>query len=483
MVVSIAAIGATVAVSPLVLAQAFGTIGLLCLFAVILLFFLSALESFGKKLGLSFIYIFIALALLWSLLDVNDNHDVRNFKEQLPRTTEPAAPFKIATSDEAFVRWWESRQDRPKFSGRRYPVYIVAAQGGGVYAAMHTANFLSRVQDRCPGFGHHLLAVSGVSGGSVGTTAFAAMTLDYAWSKISPDVLYGCYTDGAIPRPHFRDATEDVFRGDLLSPLVAGLLFPDFFQRFLPWPVYDWDRARSLEYAFEGAYRDGLAASRFPVAPSKPLSDPSVASLSSRYREHWNPEQNLHTPALVLNTTETETGERQVISPFTFSGIGLHFLPIWEGAEQSSDNQGTLLDPPMSTAAILSARFPWLTPAASFWNSDNNDPTASPVKIRIVDGGYFENSGVATAVDLVSSILRTAERLQISDQIEINFIVFTSADFDRPRSYGLGELLEPIRTMLNTREARARIRDSQAIRYGVQLWRVAGGGSNECHQT
>ncbi|OYW51892.1 MAG: hypothetical protein B7Y80_21200 [Hyphomicrobium sp. 32-62-53] len=456
--VSITAIGAAVATDPLVLARGFGTFGLLSIFAVILLFMLYALERLGKTVEVPLITLLVALGLTWSLLDLNDNHDVRAFAgPKLPTSvanSEPEAP----SLDNALRRWWDSRQDRPKYVGQRYPIYVVAAQGGGVYAATHSAKFLSRTQDICPGFAHHLFAISGVSGGSVGSAIFASMTLDYDWSKVRPEALYGCYGDGLAPRAQFTDATEDVFRGDFLSPLVAGLLFPDFLQRFLPWPVYNWDRARALEHSFEGAYRDGLEASGFPVATKD--SQPSAHSesrLASRYVIHWNPEQNPHTPALFLNTTETTSGERRVIAPFAFKGIGLRFLPVWHREGVDRIGLAAPLDPPMSTAAILSARFPWLTPAASFWETDGTNPEAQPVKIRIVDGGYFENSGVATAVDLVNDMLKSAQRLGISDHIQIKFIVFTSADFERPRVYGLGEFLEPIRTMLNTREARARI--------------------------
>ena len=55
-----------------------------------------------------------------------------------------------------------------------YPVFVVSAQGGGLYAAYNTATFLARLIDLCPGFRRHLFAISSVSGGSVGAAVFAS---------------------------------------------------------------------------------------------------------------------------------------------------------------------------------------------------------------------------------------------------------------------------------------------------------------------
>ena len=52
---------------------------------------------------------------------------------------------------------------------------MVAAQGGGIYAATHALTFLSGLQDACPRFAQHMFAISSVSGGSIGSAMFAAL--------------------------------------------------------------------------------------------------------------------------------------------------------------------------------------------------------------------------------------------------------------------------------------------------------------------
>ena len=80
-----------------------------------------------------------------------------------------------------YVQHWlnDRRDDMEKRTrggdARPYPVFIVAAPGGGIRAAYWTAGVLAALQDADRGFARHVLAISGVSGGSVGAGIFAAL--------------------------------------------------------------------------------------------------------------------------------------------------------------------------------------------------------------------------------------------------------------------------------------------------------------------
>ena len=63
-------------------------------------------------------------------------------------------------------------------SNGKYAVFIVAAEGGGIYAASAAATFLANLEDIESGFAQHIFAISGVSGGSIGAAIFQA--LDHA---------------------------------------------------------------------------------------------------------------------------------------------------------------------------------------------------------------------------------------------------------------------------------------------------------------
>lgn len=70
-----------------------------------------------------------------------------------------------------FKAWLAARKGN--FTGK-YPVFIVTAEGGGIYAASAASYFLATMQDHCPAFAKHVFAVSAVSGGSVGVSLFNA---------------------------------------------------------------------------------------------------------------------------------------------------------------------------------------------------------------------------------------------------------------------------------------------------------------------
>jgi len=430
--------------SPVLVPQQIGIIGLFGLFLCVLLFATTQLQTLGVVIAL-------LITILLSAFDLNDNHAIRVVQSENPSGSAQT------TIKNAFARWWETRKDQAKFqAGQRYPVYVVAAQGGGIYAADHVAEFLAGMQDLCPNFAHHLFAISGVSGGSVGATAFASLTRELGDLKEPSSAEGTCFPPQEGRRPtFFVDTITEVFRRDLLSPLGASLFFPDFFQRFIPVPIGRFDRARPLEYAFEEAYARGIEESGL----GRKLAHPAQ-TLAVPFLNHWDPKTYPDTPALVLNTTEVESGERRVISPFIFEGSGLGFLPIWsDDLPPPGEHQITL---PLSTAAFLSARFPWITPAA--WFQDVTDDECSTRKVRLVDGGYFENSGVATAADIIEGLIESIGSEDLAARIDITLIVFSSAGFQTPRHYGWAESLEPIRAMLNTRSARAGIEIDKALK-------------------
>jgi hypothetical protein len=85
-------------------------------------------------------------------------------------------------------------------------------------------------------------------------------------------------------------------------------------------------------------------------------------------------------------------------------------------------------------------------------------------KIRLVDGAYFDNSGVATAMDLIQSMQEAARRQGFADRIRINLIALTSGGYPQQEFYGLGEAMSPIGALLSTRTARSYITIAAAER-------------------
>jgi hypothetical protein len=187
----------------------------------------------------------------------------------------------------------------------------------------------------------------------------------------------------------YEKRVDEFFDADFLSPLLAALLFPDFIQHFLPFPIPPFDRARALEASIEKTWAQ--------IAPEDPgLFSGDVFTL-------WNPEGS--TPALVLNTTNVETGINHAVMPFMRMDDAR--VPLFDvlRAENESEEAPDRREEPhdsgtrhretiaLSTAAVLSARFPWVLPAGSY------------DALSFVDGGYYDNSGLSSAEDIIA-ILR-----------------------------------------------------------------------------
>jgi hypothetical protein len=404
-----------------------------------------AVQSGGA--GRLVVWVLATVAVGFSLSDFTNNHRVR----RVPYVAQTAATMPDLT--DTFENWYKARTDQSKFS-ERYPVYIVAAQGGGIYAAMHAAHFLSYMQARCPNFSHHLFAISGVSGGSVGAATFAAAMKDAEQRggiKI-PDT--GCADRGGEDDPAIN--AVQALDGDFWSPLQAMWLFPDLLQQFLPVRVEIFDRARALEHGLEAKWQQIVTQTDLYGPRGQ---DQTANTMAEPFLSLWPHgfDKSLFTPALVLNTTEVDTGRRRLISPFTFAGLSdLRFFPV------SCKSDGKIEALPLSAAAVLSARFPWITPTGWYYDPSKDGDCTSPEKsvTKLSDGGYFEASGVATALDLAHSLKTIIDQRGMN--VDIKLVILTSGGFASDTADGLDEALDPIRTMLNASEARGYIEVGRA---------------------
>jgi hypothetical protein len=380
------------------------TYALVILAAVVLLGlvceFLAAQPSYKAAIGVS-LGLFAALLALG---DIAPTTKVRKFDDG-PLTSAPVLKA-------AFADWIGARADLEDYKNAQgmpapYPVFIVAAQGGGLLAAYHAAMVLSHLQDHCPRFAQHVFAVSGVSGGSLGAAVFASAVDRLATEQSrSP-----CQPEAVAKR--FQEYSEDVLRRDFLSPLVFMAVIPTIAQRvlssLLPEPLSRWvriednigfyDRARGLEYGFEAA---STASDRQNAG--------KTGFFQRGMRSTWRPQRA--GPALVVSMTRADTGEPYWIAPFRMGEVradtivdGVEVIEI-DYRQKVLTIENPEIDVRVSTAVGLSARFPFVTPPGTLdvvghrWLEKQNRFQT----VGFVDGGYFENSGVESAWRLALAI-------------------------------------------------------------------------------
>ena len=121
---------------------------------------------------------------------------------------------------------------------------------------------------------------------------------------------------------------------------------------------------------------------------------------------------------------------------------------------------------PLSEMVLNSARFTYVSPSGTVRRRDGDQ-----LPIQLVDGGYFENSGATTLLDVITALRQTHSGpnlvlriIHISNDVTLEGFASNLTSRPRvedqcrdssPRSYHLsGDAAAPINTLLSTREAR-----------------------------
>jgi hypothetical protein len=293
---------------------------------------------------------------------------------------------------------------------QRLPVVIVAAAGGGIQSAAWTTSVLSQLGERLsrePGGGydlpHSVRLISGVSGGSVGAMFYAE-----TFSEAKPDFGHSC----------------EAACSSALGPTIRGLLRQDLCRAIAPFfvsDIYD-DRGRVLEREWCKNFDEKF----------KPSAKLANATLSG-----WGADAlSFKRPALVLNSTIVETGERLAIST----------VPTRRGLIGETEfAKRYCVDVAMSTAARLSATFPFVTPtgqpAMRNQGVDKSSRSAKPNLPcsgggqHLVDGGYYENSGLVGAIEWIDEALTdlTNQKANLKNYpVPHNILLLIIDSFERP---------------------------------------------------
>jgi hypothetical protein len=459
-------------------------LGGLCIILMFLILFsvhLSAISEIGDRTGYPMISLIVCVVILFSWLDLNDNHAIRSkliapakifvgwspisaaevlLTDRVEISTVGDTMYwrtlgpKLPSFTEAFTQWYNARPDniKARFSGATYPIYVVAAEGGGIYAATQSAIFLARLYDQCPAIAHHIFAISGVSGGSLGAALVAALvaTKEQQLGAKAAKFFSSC-ADNLPPKKDrfFENEAKKILAEDHLSPSIAAGLFPDFLQRFVPYPVESLDRARAFERSVEQSWHKFVSEEKNPFAEN--------------FRDLWSPTGKA--PMLLLNTTVVGSGKQSVIAPISDKEAPFTaFFGTSVGSRYDAE-VASRYDIPLSTAVGLSARFTAIAPAG--YHADRDGPKEIWRKSHnLVDGGYVENSGVETAIGAASAIkgLYSSASPQQDDHLvrlatgispDVRLIIIGEPGKTLIPT-GLNELASPVAAMYNARVERAK---------------------------
>jgi len=432
-----------------------GPLAILLISAAFLCYSGSLLCMAGDRRGIPLLTIMLLLSASLHWLHLNDNHKVRQYAGMSTHEQPALQPADTRPSFDAYADAW--LKDRC-VGHDPCPVILVAAEGGGIRGAAWTAQVLSRLtaitqqgqpSNGEPLFARYLFAGSGVSGGSLGLAVYVS----------------------ALALPPSVDTTtlearaQRMLSHDFLAPTLANTFFVDFTQRWLPGAWLD-DRARALTRAWESAARrEGMPAFDQPF--------------SALYAQPGAP-----LPALFLNSTTVAEGKRFIQHPF--QPVATPQRQPWTAGLDGS----SWLDPrvPLSEVVLNSARFTYVSPAGTLETHLANPPV--PNRMQLVDGGYFENSGSTTLLELMRLLRGKAKQQGLSlrfivihisnDPLMSDFIEQHDAAHPMPFYSAAcpsvpgvvhepvsGEAIAPLNALLDTRSARgeyARVQLLDALR-------------------
>ncbi|HEY4267381.1 MAG TPA: hypothetical protein VGM94_04225 [Galbitalea sp.] len=265
------------------------------------------------------------------------------------------------------------------------PLVIAASEGGGIRAATWTVDVFDKLEAASACTRSDVFLSSGVSGGSVGlamfhgtgATASAATEID----RVSDPKALGVAVTGA-------------FVGDTLAA-TTGLRIPSLDDRNGR-AAWTWQDRSGL---MESVWRDAA---------------PQLAS-------PWDDQPGGPTGYAILNSTAAGYGCRVLVSQLDLragdhssTGIGSDGTAVAPNCQGSSVELPTSLDlqdvygecpleMDWSTAAMMSARFPLVSPAgrtSSRATGTDGPDCASLPDLQLIDGGYSEATGLGTLSDL-----------------------------------------------------------------------------------
>lgn len=312
------------------------------------IFFL--LMIWGKKKATNFSAFLIVFAIIVAVIVDNRYHDIK--------TVEREAQHRLPSLSAYMHNWVLSKKHEILERKGAYPVFIVNSYGGGVRAAAWATlsiSFLDSLTDNR--FQDHVLAYSGASGGTIGSSVLCAVRRNEKMDSLRPGNV-----------KHF-------YQNDFLTPVLIGLFGRDVWFSTLGISWFD-DRARLQDKIWE----------RHTVAYAGDY-------YSGEYTSLWYPDgsADYKVPLLFSNTYHVEKGFKAVLAP-----VGLDTAQFESAVIVNNLLKGKSIL--YSTGSFLSARFPYISPAGKLDD-----------KHHFLDGGLKENSGAETAEEIYRVFQKLAD--------------------------------------------------------------------------
>lgn len=393
----------------------------------------------------NFHVVLLLLAFIIGLF--NEPHNV-----QLEKKKDPSRSFSKRQDIAGYLRSWVSDSARMHALNdtgvHAYPVIFSLADGGASRSGFWVAASLSYLEDRSGGkFSEHLFCLSGASGGSVGNATFYNLLRSRDPLKQRPN------GDTTM----FHAATK-YLKSDFLTFTLARMLGPDVFRHIFGLKFID-DRSAALAHAMETS----CGTDNF-------LYDSMATGLSQLVTQTDRPYN--HLPILCINTTRMQDGSPAVISTIKLGNAEYNQrLDVLSMLDTTAEMK-------LSSALVLGASFPYISPAGRFNSSfqlTQRDGTDIPVTEPeyFVDGGYFDNSGSGVVNEMIGLIrdIMDKDPFYAPYRQKLQFYVLHISN--DPQWYHLlksvnplvNDLAAPIKTLMGAYGTQTIVNDRRLVNY------------------
>jgi len=336
------------------------SLGTFC-FVFLSLGFLAGLYNFifylSIRYRISFVFYSLLTVILLSFV-FNMPYNVRI--QRLKSVNELV--YKSQPDLKAYLNSWiELRKNEIDSARKEFPLYFVLSDGGASRSAYWVASVLAQLEEKTEHeFSKNLFCLSGASGGSLGNATFYSLLYLNTANK---------------QKLNYFTASREFLKNDFLSFTLSRMMGTDLYGYFLPIPLNDNDRAAALEKSMEYYKNDSVSK--------------MMGSLFSRFALQSNPGR---LPILCINTTRMQDGGPGVVSTISIKNDLKSFNDRIDVLNLLKEGE----DINLSTAVVLGARFPYVSPAGNLHGN------------YFVDGGYFDNSGSGFVQELIRAIKLSA---------------------------------------------------------------------------
>ena len=332
------------------------------------------------------------------------------------------------TLHEYFENWVTLRRAELADSTRKeYPLIFVLSDGGASRAGYWVASVMAKMNEETGGeFNKHLFCLSGASGGSVGNAAY----FNLLRAKQISDTI-----------THELADVQQYLKTDFLTFTLSRMLGPDVFRHIFPFQFID-DRGAALARVLEQGPPENCL-----------LYD----SMSTKFSELiTQKKQPYFLPILCINTTRMQDGLPAVISNIDFSdprfNQRLDFLDLLDEKK----------DIKLSTAVVLGASFPYVSPAGRVDSAGKEDKAN-----YFVDGAYFDNSGSGVVNEMVNILLRDSLYLQHKEKLKIYILHIANSPTEgvplEKVNPMINDLAAPIKTLLGAYGTQTTVNDNRML--------------------